>query len=315
MSVRPSLYRLRECLLGFNITFIKSSTQIFPSYIFPIVFFLFDIILDLAPLSEDRNRLDILSFFKLLFPLWIKLWVILWLLSNFVQLKYLSKHMRLANLQWHESALWENIISCKYELDFIRIPDIRWYNLPISNEIAAVFIGKNGAPAENKGIMIYLNKLIMEKFIWFAILTQCVSFFYFPMLSFYDTMLYTMFIKIDQHTFYCYSLAQVTSVSFANQESFFNNIWLIYAIRLKAVVYSLWETTSLSCELHDTIYHKRKPELRIRDDNNEFLFNYWKSSFCASILWTCQGNTNEEWQARLFFFLTYTHVIPEIVNN
>ena len=38
-------------------------------------FFLFDIILDLAPLSEDGNRLTSLSFFFFLFILLFSLWI------------------------------------------------------------------------------------------------------------------------------------------------------------------------------------------------------------------------------------------------
>ena len=96
LTVCLSVNRENVCLDNI-ISILSSMQKIFFSspYVFPLVVFsfLFYIILNLAPLSEDWNRLASLTFFKLLFSLWIKPWVLLLLLLDFLLQKNMFKYI------------------------------------------------------------------------------------------------------------------------------------------------------------------------------------------------------------------------------
>ena len=65
------------------------------------------------------------------------------------------KNMHLVEQQEQERAGNDQPRRC--QLNFTRGCDIRRYNFPTSNEIAAVFVGENGAPPVNRDIIIYPN--------------------------------------------------------------------------------------------------------------------------------------------------------------
>jgi hypothetical protein len=73
------------------------------------------------------------------------------------------KNMRLLEQQEEERARRANEPPRTCELRFKRGNDIRRYNFPTSNEIAAVFVGENGAPPEERDIVVYPRNSPPEK--------------------------------------------------------------------------------------------------------------------------------------------------------
>jgi hypothetical protein len=68
------------------------------------------------------------------------------------------KNMRLLEQQEEERARRANEPPRTCELRFKRGNDIRRYNFLTSNEIAAVFVGENGAPPEERDTYCCLSK-------------------------------------------------------------------------------------------------------------------------------------------------------------
>ncbi|KAF2360700.1 hypothetical protein FHG87_008543 [Trinorchestia longiramus] len=75
----------------------------------------------------------------------------------------LYKNMHAVKQQEVERARRDNVQERRYQQHFRRGSDIRRYNILTSNEIAAVFVGENGAPPENRDIVVYPRNILPEK--------------------------------------------------------------------------------------------------------------------------------------------------------
>ena len=61
--------------------------------------------------------------------------------------------MRTIEIQEQERAERENIPTRKITMQFIEGPDARRYNNPTNDEVAAVFVGDDGAPPAHRDII------------------------------------------------------------------------------------------------------------------------------------------------------------------